>query len=258
LDLFKKNIPTIIIDLLNVSNYFSKIYKSSDQYLEKYGSEVLTKYSILLKNNSEETIIKTFIDDSIEKSDKNHISWNNIHYMWKKYLNKHNLPILFTISQCKEYLKQQVKYNEEKDMFEGITSKYLPYIDNFLSFIGGSFTEGEEEWKVEEIQQLYKYWCKKNNIYTLIKEKDIFNIIEHFFPSFIVNNSICVYCELWNKTNEIKQIIQLFQKDFLLKLENKEILLPYLIPLSDFYSFYALQHSNINKEIDIIINYHSL
>ena len=249
IELLKTNLKNVCLDLLCVSCFYSKMYQSSDNFIEKYGDEYLQHYTLLLKQNTEEDIVNYFINRNIENNETHKISWNNIHYIWKRYLDKNNYPILMTSNQLKEILKSKIEYNEETDIFLGITSKYIPYINQFLHFWNNTITDSDNNLEIEEFKQIYK-------IVNSIKEKNIFNIISHFYPNIIIDNKFIynVKCSLWNKNNEINKVFNLYKTDFNKKVTNKEIMLPYLIPLHEIYQYYMEHITELNKEFDIIIN----
>jgi hypothetical protein len=251
IELLKTNLKNVCLDLLCVSSFYSKMYQSSDIFLEKYGDEYLQHYSLLLKQNTEEDIVNYFINRNIEKNETHKISWNNIHYIWKRYLDKNNYPILMTSNQFKEILKSKIEYNEETDIFQGITSKYLPYINDFLHFWDNSIIDSDNNLEIEEFKQIYKCWYNKNNYANSIKE-----IISHFYPNIIIDNKYIynVDCSLWNKKTEINKVFNLYKIEFKTKVLNKEIMLPYLIPLHEIYHYYMEHITELNKEFDIIIN----
>ena len=256
IDLLKTNLKNVCLDLLCVSCFYSKMYQSSDNFIEKYGDEYLQNYSLLLKQNTEEDIINYFINRNIENNETHKLSWNNIHYIWKRYLDKNNYPVLMTSIQLKEILKSKIEYNEETDIFQGITSKYIPYINQFLDFWDNTITDGDNNLEIEEFKQIYKYWYNKNNCANSIKEKNILNIISHFYPNIIIDNKFIyhVECTLWNKNTEINKVFNLYKTEFNTKVENKEIMLLYLIPLHEIYQYYMEHITELNKEFDIIIN----
>jgi len=255
IDLLKANMKNISLDLLCVASFYSKLYNSTDHFIEKCEDEYLKKYSFLLKENTEENIIIDFIDKNIEKSDLQTISWNNIHYIWKRYLDKNNYPIIMTSFQLKEILKTKITYNEETDLFEG-TSKYLPCIDNFLYFWNNNIQESDTYLEINEFVYIYKYWNVKNNYNYPIKEKNILKIISHFYPNIHVDSQYIynIKCHIWNKNEEIDKIMEMYKLDFRECVEKKEIVLPFLISLYDIYQFYMNHLVDLNKEIDIIIN----
>ena len=48
--------------------------------------------------------------------------------------------------------------------------------------------DGDNNLEIEEFKQIYKYWYNKHNCANSIKEKNILNIISHFYPNIIIDN----------------------------------------------------------------------
>ena len=255
IDLLKVNMKNISLDLICVASFYSKLYNLPDHFLEKCDDDILKKYSFLLKDNTEENIIIDFINKNIEQSDSQTISWNNIHYIWKRYLDKNNYPFLLTSFQLKEILKTKITYKEETDLFEG-TSKYLPCIDNFLYFWNNKIEESDSTLDINEFVQIYKYWNGKNNYNYPIKEKNILKIISHFYPLVNLDKQYIynIKCKIWNKNEEIDKVMDMFIIEFKEDVKNNKIVLPFLISLYDIYQYYMIHLVDLHKEIDIIIN----
>ena len=255
IDLLKVNMKNISLDLICVASFYSKLYNLPDHFLEKCDDDILKKYSFLLKDNTEENIIIDFINKNIEQSDSQTISWNNIHYIWKRYLDKNNYPFLLTSFQLKEILKTKITYKEETDLFEG-TSKYLPCIDNFLYFWNNNIEESDSTLDINEFVQIYKYWNGKNNYNYPIKEKNILKIISHFYPLVNLDKQYIynIKCKIWNKNEEIDKVMDMFIIEFKEDVKNNKIVLPFLISLYDIYQYYMIHLVDLHKEIDIIIN----
>jgi len=250
IELLKTNLKNVCLDLLCVACFYSRMYQTSDLFLDKYGDEPLRNYSLLLKNNTDESIIDFFVQKNIEKNETHKISWNNIHYIWKRYLDKNNYPYIISSVTLKDILKSKIEYNEETDTFQGITSKYIPHINQFINFWDQYMVPGEDNLEIEEFKQIYKCWNNKNNYI------NVFNIISHFYPNIMVDqkNIYNIQCSLWNKNTEIDKIFYLYKLDFKKKVANKEIMLPYLIPIYEIYQYYMIHITELNKDFDILIN----
>ena len=255
LDILKQQMKNNSLELISVACFYSQLYTSPDNFIEECESHFLQNYTFLLKNNPEENIVQSFIDTNIEKSENQTISWNNIHYIWKQFLDKNNYPSLMFSSQLKEILKIKLSYNEENDSFQG-TSVYLPYINQFLLFWNQHITESNDTLLISELVQIYKHWYLKNNLPFSTKEKNILKILSHFFPTIHIDKHTIqnVECNLWNKSQEIEKIFDLYKLHFQEKVQNHEIELPFFVSLFDIYQFYLSHLEQLNKTIDLIIN----
>ena len=52
-------------------------------------------YSLYLKNSDEKSIINKFCRKNIETSDDCCISWKDMQYLWKQYVDNEKLPNVF-------------------------------------------------------------------------------------------------------------------------------------------------------------------
>jgi hypothetical protein len=204
-DLLKK----IGLNLLCVAAHYSNRYGSSDNFLINIEDEELSNYSFALKNTTQIELVKKFFEEYIEKtSDEYNIEWKNLHFIWKQFLSNHNLPNVMFSNSLKNYLKTVVHFNEENDSFVGITSKYLPLYKNFIDFwnttiISTNSIDFENEFEIDEIGSLFKYWgkCKSN-----LSDENIIRIIKYFFTSEIVEEKyiLNVTSTIWNKSGDIE------------------------------------------------------
>ena len=103
----------------------------------------------------------------------------------------------------KQLFKQLLKYEEENDSFVCITSKYLPYISQFIQFWEENIICAEDEL---EIGELYILYSSSN-----VKENDLPKLIQHFFPETTIADNkyiMNVKCKLWNKQQSIVTLIE--------------------------------------------------
>jgi hypothetical protein len=139
------------------------------------------------------------------------ISWKNMQYLWKQFLSVKNLPSVIFQQTLKQILIDKLKYNyvEEEDVFSGISSKYLPAIQNFLKFWNETMSEDacEIDLKVGDLTILYKNWCKdRYEGGVLINETQILDFINYFYPEIEIENEKYlqkVKCVLWDRQKDI-------------------------------------------------------
>ena len=168
----------------------------------KHADTDLSNYSLFLKNNNTSEIIKIFINSKIEKSFDSVISFKNIIYLWKCFLEERKIPNIIFCSNLKRLLRENLDYNENEDTFGGYTSPGLPFVSNFLKFWDQCIVEDMNEYflEVEEICILFKNWLGKNN--GNITEENILNLIKHFYPDINIENNkyiLSINCSLWDK-----------------------------------------------------------
>ena len=232
-DLLKK----IGLNLLCVAAHYSNRYNSSDNFLNNIQDDELSKYSFTLKNTTQIELVNNFFDEFIEKTSNEYsIEWKNLHFIWKQFLSNHNLPNVMFSNSLKNYIKTIVEYNEETDLFIGITSKHLPLYKNFIDFwnttiINSNSIDFENEFEIDEIASLFKTWSKSKNNLT---EENIIRILKHFFITEIIEEKyiLNITSTIWNKSSDIENSISYIKQQIY---ENHKLS---LISFDDLYNHY--------------------
>lgn len=146
------------------------------------------------------------------------ISWKNMQYLWKQFLSVKNLPSVIFQQSLKQMLTEKLKHNylPDEDIFSGISSKYLPAIQNFLKFWNETIIEdvNEIDLKVGDLTILYKTWCKdRYEGGVVISETQILDFVNYFYPDIEIENEKYlqkVKCVLWNRHRDIyDELIQM-------------------------------------------------
>jgi len=250
-EIFNKN----GLDFLCVAAHYSERYGNSDQYL--LSSEELANYAMYMKNNIQAEIFNKFCAYSFEEvlsetenNKKYSITWKNMHFIWKLFISKHSLPSVIYANNLKKLLKEKYPYDETSDTFYNITSKYLPFVSNFIHFwentiivnSGGDF---DHEIEVDELCGLFKKWIHDNDNISYYagntNEHDVLKILNHYFPNIeIIDNKyiLNVQCNLWNKIGDMNQSLDSLKnhyKEVTLLNENSSL----LIPFDEIYAYYT-------------------
>jgi hypothetical protein len=237
-------LPFILQNALNiicVAAHYSTRYGCADNYASMCPDLAHTFY---LKNTSQEELVDLFIREyihqtQVQPNDMNvgtmassfesimstspsqsfmrfanltqFISWKNMQYLWKQFLSVKNLPSVIFQQTLKQILVEKLKYNyvEDEDVFSGISSKYLPAIQNFLKFWNETITEDatEIDLKVGDLTVLYKNWCKERyEGGVLINETQILDFINYFYPDIEIESDKYIQkvkCSLWDRQKDI-------------------------------------------------------
>jgi hypothetical protein len=172
-----------------------------------------------------------------------------MHFIWKLFISKNSLPNVIYSNNLKKLLKERYIFNEETDTFYKITSKYLPFVSNFINFWENTISTSigtyfDHEIEIDELCCLFKKWINDNsetNFYAgNINEHDIIKILNHFFPNTeILENKyiLNIECSLWNKINDINNALQSlknYYKESILLNQNESL----LISFDEIYSYY--------------------
>jgi hypothetical protein len=261
------------LDILCVACHYSMRYENSDEYVYSCQDTSLQSYVFYLKNLNIENLITIFINEYItfgnvdndEKSSQ--VSWKNLQYLWKHFLNTKKLPTVVFQTPLKNILIEKMKdrYIADTDSFQNIFSKFLPEIQNFLTFWDNTmvYDESEQGLEIEEIKYLFNKWRNNQHEKLLgINDEKMVDIIGYYYPDIVIESEKyiqCTKCILWDKKHDIKIALKELHNDK----QNCNI----NISIYDAYIYYCKYHyhisftnSNITNEFtfdDIPINNNS-
>jgi hypothetical protein len=227
-ELWKEQLKKIGLDLLCVACHYSKRYEDSEKFLENKSDEDLKEFVLYLRSNNQEKIVETFCENYLNKVDDENstIHWKNLHFIWKQFLSANDLPNMIYSNSLKNVLREKYKYDENKDCFTNLTSKYLPIESDFIKFwektihvvsnIGENDNETFDELEIDELCMLFKKWTRTQTNTAEekvisngnINEENVLKILKHFFPNIeIIENKyvLNVFCNLWNKNCDIEK-----------------------------------------------------
>lgn len=233
------------LDLFCVAAHYSSRYDNADNFLEEHcKEEELQKYALYLKNNDEKHIMNHFLHQSVESSDECTISWKNMQYLWKQFIENEKLPNVFFTSILKNLLIEECKYDEKTDAFLDCTSKLLPTVSKFIHFWTDNIEinmddniDEYEELEIDELCSLFTHHTKTN-----MNEKNILDLIKHYYPETYIHIEDDKYllntkCKLWNKKQDIIKCLQKYKNskhgNSIMEMSTDEI------PINDIYQVYC-------------------
>jgi hypothetical protein len=224
--LWRTFLSNYCIDILCVASHYSIRYNSSDEYMLS-NNDSLIDYTFYLKGKHPVMIVDIFLKEyikpvstttSIEQS-SSPLSWKNMLYLWKHFLDHQRLPFIVFQQQLKQIIVQKylTVYNETTDSFTGICSKYMPSIQTFLHFWVNTMelSDNEYDLEIEEIRMLFKRWTSENNmLVNHMNESQLVDLIAHYFPNIEVEDNKYIHKiknTLWNKKEDIENALELFR-----------------------------------------------
>jgi len=178
-----------LINLFCVASHYSTRYVCGDSYLENYCNDYsVINYALYLKNSKNTEILKQFINATTEECSGYHISWKNMLYLWKVFIEDENIPSVFFNHSLKQMLLTQshqlgleiasdagftlssnsiaimnggTNCEIENFIIKNRTSKHLPFVCNFISYWENNIicyyecgnAEQEEQEKTEESEE---------------------------------------------------------------------------------------------------------
>ena len=269
------------LDIICVACHYSTRYESSDEYLIKYSNDNAFNRSVFYLKDKQpvdfiNTFIATYLDihtNSLDITNANtnviidnqsirgtQITWKNMQYLWKHYLDASGLPSIMFLQTFKTILtdKLSVYYNEEHDTFIGICSKHLPAIQTFLHFWDETIIidDTETDFEIDEVVTLFRKWCETScKINTTLNDKQILDLIAYFFPTIEIERDKYlsgIRCSLWDKQFDIQTSLD-NMKNILREthLSDDRCASPSInrnIAIYDAYIFYCKSHSCIQDK----------
>ena len=180
--LIEPELYKLCADIMCVSVHYSNRYGNADKLLgtfDELGDRVL-----YFTYHQKSDILNAFVEHSITVSETPHasISWNNMFYLWKHYLHSNNIPCVFYAKEFREFMESNAYFSSTANVFVGVTSKYLPLMQRFLSFwdthmtVDGAYHLGYE---IDEIMWVLntRYIRPGQHVF---KRKDVLDIIINF------------------------------------------------------------------------------
>ena len=254
------------LDLFCVAAYYSQRYDNADEFLINHcKDESLINHVFYLKDKDEDQIIDIFYSQNIEKSDDCSISWKNMQYLWKHFIDTEQLPNVVFSSHLKNKMIEKYSYDGHHDLFLDCTSKILPAVSKFIQFwnesieiVGSSSNMNNpedfdmedldvEELEIDELCSLFTHHQKCN-----ITEKNVIDLIRHYFPDIIIEDDkylLNIQCKLWNKKQDIIDIIKKYKGNKLLhddkssdnSIDNDsdDTIYSQEIPINELYQYYC-------------------
>jgi hypothetical protein len=213
------------LDLFCVAAHYSQRYDNADTFLSEHCKDTaLKKYAFYLKDKDESQMIDIFYEQNIEKSEDCSISWKNMQYLWKHFIDTERLPNVFFSSTLKSKMIEKFNYDGHSDMFLDCTSKILPIVSKFIQFWNesvevlddsyssdgsGDICGNMEELEIDELCSLFTHHTKSS-----ITEKHVIDLIKHYYPDVTMEDDkylLNTRCKLWNKKQEILDFIKKYK-----------------------------------------------
>jgi hypothetical protein len=296
-------INNYMLDLICVACHYSIRFNNSDDYVNNYSSHHLfTQNVFYLKDIKPIDMVNKFIDEYLQitssstnaknilsnqlftnkENDKDkgslvratQITWKNMQYLWKKFLDSKELPNIMFLQTLKNLLLERLNdyYDENMDSFIGICSEHLPSIQQFIQFWSEtiSIDENEIDFEIDEIIIIFKQWCEtKREITSTLNDKQILDLISYYYPDIEIEKDkyICkIKCSLWDKQIDIQVALDNLKDTMRLKYYNEynnvsnyeRVTSPIdgrNISIYDAYNYYCRFFSTINGKLIVSKSY---
>jgi len=244
------------LDILCVACHYANRYINSDNYALKYSNDAeLVNTVFFLKNISPDALVDMFVSEYIGVSEAKvdikissvaepkvsepkvssvdikissvaepkvspladiKISWKNMSYLWRHFLEAKRLPNVIVTTKLKTHLTTRLAdyYDVEADVFTGINSKYLPNVCKFLQFWDDTMEPDETELELEisEVAVLFKKWSESRRESAVqLSEKQMCDLITYFYPEVEIEGEKYIYKmknKMWDKQLDIQMAME--------------------------------------------------
>ena len=260
-----------VLDIICVACHYSSRFSSSDEYVVSHSNDseleddvfflkrsrqcdlvdvFMREYLDLSVVNNESQIMSFstspqnfFLDEELNCNMITQITWKNMQYLWKHFLDSKQLPALLYLGTLKTCLLDKLSgfYKEEKDSFYGICCRYLPIVQTFIEFWEETVVidPTESGFEIEELHILYRHWCFTNDEQLKnITSKQILDIILYFYPNTEITHDKYISKirnVLWDKRLDIRTAMD----NYKLHLRDREDMQSQNISIYDAYLFYS-------------------
>ena len=220
-DAFSAPFKHRLIDIFCVAAHYSQRYDNAEAFLNKQCKDTITHDRVLyLKHHPEDLLIAKFVA-TCEPSPLNtmSISWKNMMYLWKVFIEEERIPNVFFANALKARLIQILpNYSEPSDSFVQLTSKHLPLVARFKDFWTQTITvnpNDECELEIDEFTALFKQYHSAQPSPQLQSHNHtdtvFLGLIRHFYPDVVIENDkylMQVSCSLWDKRGDVLASMQ--------------------------------------------------
>jgi hypothetical protein len=220
------------LDLLCVACHYSIRFASSEEVvLKHYREQNLIDSIFYLKDTEPEGLVGKFVDEYLQFSGSTvganiltienqtgsarttQITWKNMQYLWKHFLESKHLPTVMFQQRLKGYLivKMKDNYNGDSDVFINVCSKFLPAIQQFLQFWNENIEQdlSEADFEIEDIVHLFYKWADEPHGH--LNDKQIIDLISYYYPDCEIEKDkyiTGIRCKLWDKQLDIQVALE--------------------------------------------------
>jgi hypothetical protein len=250
------------LDLICVASHYSiRFGNSEDVILKHYREHKLIENVFYLRDIEPEGLTNKFIEEYLQftpTSATTQITWKNMQYLWKHFLESKNLPAVMFQQRLKGFLVQKMKdqYIEETNIFNNVCSKYLPAIQQFIQFWTENIEidETETDFEIEDVVHLYRNWTEdKEENYSNLNDKQIVDLIAYYYPENEIEKDKYINgitCKLWDKQLDIQVALESMKEQLCSQSVREGELLTTAkhISIYDAYAFYCKYYSSLNNK----------
>jgi hypothetical protein len=232
LDAFSAPFKHRLVDIFCVAAHYSQRYENAEAFLNAQKDTATHHRVLYLTHHPEDALIAKFVATCEPSPQSNmSISWKNMMYLWKVFIDDERIPNVFFAHALKGRLMNHLStYSETADSFLQITSKHLPLVARFKEFWTQTITvnsnDDDDELEIDEFTALFKrHHHQQHHQQQLMQagqpppqlqshnhtDAAFLGLIRHFYPDVVVENDkylMHVSCALWDKRGDVLAAMQ--------------------------------------------------
>ena len=210
-------LKSYILDIIVVACHYSSRFLNSDNYIINHcNHDGIRDYILYVKNKNKEGVVDNFIQSFLIKGKEHNnlsITWNNMYFLWREYLQSQHLPNILFKEQLKENLMNKLSFHAETHSFLNVSSKHLKYVQFFTEFWNKTIYDMMgNNFEVEELCTLYKNWLKQEHPREkCLQENKMISLLQYFYPKYTICNQKYISnisSTLWNKEKDIQLALE--------------------------------------------------
>ena len=257
--LWKNVLEKHALNIFCVACHYSIRYENSDNFIQTHCNDVKLNEKIMyIANTDSNTLIIEFITHNMDKQDASNkniaITWKNMQYLWKQFLERKNIPSMVFMNSLKTYLISVLEdyYDPTEDCFYGIYSKHLPIIQKFIDFWNTQMETdaNETDLEIDEIMTLFKKWSNMS-----LNEEQIMDLLNYYYPHIEFESGKYIQgmkCHLWDKQGDIQAVLNnyrnMVREKYLTETTSENTNYPN-ISLYEIYMYYCKAMHSVSQHI---------
>ena len=216
-------LKSYILDMIIVACHYSKRFHDSDTYLINSCNDVsLQEHILYLKDKSCEDVAQDFLNSYIVSDDSNSnlsITWHNMYFLWKEYLQINNFPNIIFKERLKTILITKLPFSNANGTFTNVSSIYLKYVQFFRKYWDITIRDASDNvFEMSELCSMYRDWLKDNQpTIKCLPEHKMIALIQYFYPQHTITEGKYVNnisSTLWDKKKDINQSLAAMKQQF--------------------------------------------
>jgi len=250
-----------MLNVLCVCAHYSTRYHDADGFLSQHADDDIASHALWLRSRTLKDIVNSFIEDELQACGDSEISYKNMKFLWKRYLETLQVPHIASYESLHQELKERLDHTKGTEVFTSLTSPHLPLVSSFRHFWDTYLTKDDDsELEMSEVVTLFSASGGKIGRSVTDPPAVLMDLIKHFYPEVLFEEDkyiIGYRCTLWNKGSDVANALECF------KVDQKDLGCEYATNIDAIYERYSKEpkHRFVSKRffekttLDILADY---